>query len=225
MADEQNGVWRTVGGRRVFIKDGQSLSDAMRESGKFPSAKSGSTDSENDDKIRPTNIEAIEEELAILRQFGEKTGNEFMSVMTEDGKMLENAEGGQSHVNFTESMKRKINAAPENSIVVAHNHPQSTGLSDEDLYVLAHSSIKELHVVGHNGKTLSMSAGSGKRPSAEEIKVAGERLDKEVEKVLGAKIRSGEITPRQAGGLHYITKGDFFAKEFGWVYKKGDIND
>lgn len=30
------GVWRTVGGRRVFIKDGQSLADAMKESGKFP---------------------------------------------------------------------------------------------------------------------------------------------------------------------------------------------
>lgn len=34
MADE-GGVWRTISGRRVFIKDGQSLTDAMRESGKF----------------------------------------------------------------------------------------------------------------------------------------------------------------------------------------------
>jgi hypothetical protein len=37
--NEQGGVWRTVGGRRVFIKTGQSLSEAMIESGKFPSAK------------------------------------------------------------------------------------------------------------------------------------------------------------------------------------------
>lgn len=29
------GVWRTVGGRRIFIKDGQSLDNAMKESGKF----------------------------------------------------------------------------------------------------------------------------------------------------------------------------------------------
>lgn len=34
MADER-GVWRTISGRRVFIKDGQSLTDAMRESRKF----------------------------------------------------------------------------------------------------------------------------------------------------------------------------------------------
>ena len=33
--EELDGVWRTIGGRRVFIKNGQSLSDAMKESGKF----------------------------------------------------------------------------------------------------------------------------------------------------------------------------------------------
>jgi hypothetical protein len=31
------GVWRTVGGRRIFIKDGQDLESAMYESGKFDS--------------------------------------------------------------------------------------------------------------------------------------------------------------------------------------------
>lgn len=33
--DESNGVWRTVGGRRIFIKDGEDLSTAMKKSGKF----------------------------------------------------------------------------------------------------------------------------------------------------------------------------------------------
>ena len=33
--DELDGVWRTVGGRRIFIKTGQKLSDAMKESGKY----------------------------------------------------------------------------------------------------------------------------------------------------------------------------------------------
>lgn len=35
MADDMNGIWRTVGGRRIFIKDGQDLVTAMKESGKF----------------------------------------------------------------------------------------------------------------------------------------------------------------------------------------------
>ena len=33
--DNVDGVWRTVGGRRIFIKDGQDLRTAMKESGKF----------------------------------------------------------------------------------------------------------------------------------------------------------------------------------------------
>ena len=37
--DFEDGVWRTVGGRRIFIRDGESLSTAMKKSGKFKSAK------------------------------------------------------------------------------------------------------------------------------------------------------------------------------------------
>lgn len=37
--DKINGVWRTVGGRRIFIKDGQDLVTAIRESGKFSNSK------------------------------------------------------------------------------------------------------------------------------------------------------------------------------------------
>lgn len=37
MAD--GGVWRTVGGRRVFIKDGEDLQTAMKNSGKFKNLK------------------------------------------------------------------------------------------------------------------------------------------------------------------------------------------
>ena len=32
---EEGGVWRTIGGRRVFIKDGEDLATAMKNSGKF----------------------------------------------------------------------------------------------------------------------------------------------------------------------------------------------
>lgn len=33
--DFTDGVWRTVGGRRIFIRTGQDLASAMKESGKF----------------------------------------------------------------------------------------------------------------------------------------------------------------------------------------------
>lgn len=44
------GVWRTIGGRKVFIKDGQDLASAMKESGKFKSANKISKKDEDDIK-------------------------------------------------------------------------------------------------------------------------------------------------------------------------------
>ena len=38
---EKGGIWRTVGGRRIYIKTGQKLDEAMREIGKFPSKSKG----------------------------------------------------------------------------------------------------------------------------------------------------------------------------------------
>lgn len=39
MASDLGGVWRTVGGRRIFIKDGEDLETAMKNSGKFVNKK------------------------------------------------------------------------------------------------------------------------------------------------------------------------------------------
>lgn len=46
MADDIGGVWRTVGGRRIFIKDGDDLETAMRKSGKFKNLKKKKEDEE-----------------------------------------------------------------------------------------------------------------------------------------------------------------------------------
>ena len=48
--DKEEGVWRTIGGRRVFIRTGQSLSDAMKESGKFNKASDVSRNEYQDRK-------------------------------------------------------------------------------------------------------------------------------------------------------------------------------
>jgi len=51
--DEGDGVWRTIGGRKVFIREGQSISSAMKESGKFKPATKGKSDKakiDTDDK-------------------------------------------------------------------------------------------------------------------------------------------------------------------------------
>ena len=57
---EENGVWRTVGGRRIFIKEGQDLASAMKESGKFKSKNiknSDNKESERKSKIEKSKFE------------------------------------------------------------------------------------------------------------------------------------------------------------------------
>lgn len=50
--EDEDGVWRTVGGRRIFIRNGESLTDAMRKSGKFKMEKSKRDIKFGDKKIR-----------------------------------------------------------------------------------------------------------------------------------------------------------------------------
>ena len=46
-----NGVWRTIGGRRIFIKNGKDIASAVRESGKFRTKKKKEADSKKTEKL------------------------------------------------------------------------------------------------------------------------------------------------------------------------------
>lgn len=64
MASDIGGVWRTIGGRRVFIKDGQDLASAMKESGKFkPSKKQTEEAKRLNEKAKKSAKEDIEKYL------------------------------------------------------------------------------------------------------------------------------------------------------------------
>ena len=49
MTKDIGGVWRTVGGRRIFIKDGEDLATAMKNSGKFRNKKEKEEIKDKDD--------------------------------------------------------------------------------------------------------------------------------------------------------------------------------
>ena len=70
----EDGVWRTVSGRRIFIKDGQSLTDAMKESGKFKGNNSQLNNRKNlvDYFKEQTNIDL--EKTATEKQFAPRRG-------------------------------------------------------------------------------------------------------------------------------------------------------
>lgn len=66
-----DGVWRTIGGRRVFIRNGQTLDEAMRKSGKF-----GGTPVLNDtsDDVLGKEFVGLKGQAAIDKLVSEKQG-------------------------------------------------------------------------------------------------------------------------------------------------------
>ena len=70
----KDGVWRTIAGRKVFIKTGQSLSDAMKESGKFEKTNKLFDD---DTSRQLQKREQLEKEIDNLRDELDEYGRAF----------------------------------------------------------------------------------------------------------------------------------------------------
>lgn len=71
MSTDIGGVWRTVGGRRIFIKDGEDLATAMKKSGKFK--KSETKDKNDDKKNKKMTDEEREKKIKELEKKKEET--------------------------------------------------------------------------------------------------------------------------------------------------------
>lgn len=87
MAEDIGGVWRTVGGRRIFIKDGEDLSTAMKNSGKF------NNDTENKSKETLANKYGEFEDYEVSLTNKNKTpfalSNEFKNANEFKQKIIE----------------------------------------------------------------------------------------------------------------------------------------
>lgn len=130
-----NGVWRTVGGRRIFIKDGEDLTSAMKNSGKF-------------------NNENKKEEKAEKEQFGNSELNEPLTE--QDKKVLDYyvMDAGAYDVNYVlrneeaiptendkraiESLDNAINKATLNKDIEVYRYISNEnvfyGLKENDVY-------------------------------------------------------------------------------------------
>lgn len=79
MTKDIGGVWRTVGGRRIFIKDGEDLETAMKNSGKFRNKKQEKeTKNENEYK----KYENFNEEIKELEEESDKVYQEARKMGT-----------------------------------------------------------------------------------------------------------------------------------------------
>ena len=87
MASDLGGIWRTVGGRRIFIKDGEDLATAMKNSGKFGNK---TTNKDNDlykNVVQGKEIE--DEDLIDVNEIIKKQGFDGKPILIKDEKEFE----------------------------------------------------------------------------------------------------------------------------------------
>lgn len=86
------GIWRTVGGRRIFIKDGEDLAAAMKNSGKFGKR---SKNNEPDESTKKQLIEEAKELMDDIKYLDpeEEGFEEALADIKESYKDLRKREG------------------------------------------------------------------------------------------------------------------------------------
>lgn len=95
MATDIGGVWRTVGGRRIFIKDGENLETAMKKSGKFKKIEKKDKDGNKQQEkveLEPKWCEVSEEfepetRNRIINQINE-LNQKYNEAFEQDGKLI-----------------------------------------------------------------------------------------------------------------------------------------
>lgn len=99
---DEDGVWRTVGGRRIFIKDGQSVQDAMKKSGKFDNVrKKNQKEDKKESKEKNKNFTEKDENDII-----KKDSEELTKYINDNVKELGSSkyEDGTYNINSKESV-------------------------------------------------------------------------------------------------------------------------
>lgn len=61
--EDKDGVWRTVGGRRIFIADGEDLQTAMKKSGKFSKIRVENKNKNSDKEREEERTKKIKEDV------------------------------------------------------------------------------------------------------------------------------------------------------------------
>jgi SPP1 gp7 family putative phage head morphogenesis protein len=149
-------------------------------------------------------------------EFGRAHRRERLIFLDEPtGRELAREDGAGDFVNFTPEMIR-LAVDPASRIRIVHNHPSSMPLSPQDLGLLAKPGVSVVEAAGHAGLPAGQ-AGSVYRVTADRAGFAarsrgayagavGDAMwaaSDSIAPVLWPEVRSGALTPREAGQIHF----------------------
>lgn len=105
MLNGKEGVWRTIGGRRIFIADGEDLKTAMRKSGKF--------------KILNDNpIDNFNNELKTIKTFEQLKNLEKEVYESNDGLLFRTKRAKWQAYDFTKVDDNKVRYLLSNGVSI-----------------------------------------------------------------------------------------------------------
>lgn len=112
--NNEDEVWRTIGGRKVFIKEGQSLSDAMIKSGKFKKGARESYRKAKEEDEKKTDKTKKEEEFEknvdeMYNRFHGKTDKEVAEEIAKERgeRILTDKEQKEREVQFMKNLEKE----------------------------------------------------------------------------------------------------------------------
>jgi SPP1 gp7 family putative phage head morphogenesis protein len=169
---------------------------------------------------------AINSKLSELREWGKASKREQASMMTQDGKVIGSAKGNKSEVILSGKMSAALDKQPPNSLILLHNHPGSTSFSMTDFSVMCkNGSIKELRVVGSNGRTYRVSVGNGERPSLAEMEKYEQSIETRIKQEVANKTVMRQLPKGENMWSVYLSeRNKAFAEKYGWEYKEGKLD-
>lgn len=194
MDNNIGGVWRTVGGRRIFIKDGQDLATAMRESGKFKKNK--------DDRLGIFNENIIERDFKKLNKKAENL------VVYRNSKSIQTIKGNSENSVGNLKTLFLFLTSKKGSLTAVHNHPHNSSFSSTDIKTFNRfKSINNIVVLTDN-YYYCLSKNKVGKLNNKKLVSSYNKLYNNVKKKYGNNSESIHIT------------NSIFSKKVGWNYER-----
>lgn len=194
--DDIGGIWRTVGGRRIFIKTGQDLATAMKESGKFKFNR----------KIGLFNEDIIGKRF---KKYNNKKENLVLYDL--NGKVIHEVNSDNDHSVGDFKTIYKLFFSRKNSIIAVHNHPNNSSFSLQDLKTFNRFKSLNSIVVVTKDYYYCMSKNNAKRLNTKKLVNVYDKLYN--------KVKNGR---RKIDTIDIVN--GMIAKKIGWEYEKIDRN-
>lgn len=128
---EEGGVWRTVGGRRIFIKDGEDLSTAMKNSGKFNGNGNGNNNGNRNNNYHGSNNEDDfdkEDKLNNLKGEFWTRFEDLENDVKKQGAVVEDIDDENMTISYTDDDDNDIEADYEINTIYKNDNPSTISI-------------------------------------------------------------------------------------------------